>query len=152
MASSFTRATVVLMLFVARRAYADDAPLAGKPVDDEVASPSPSPPAESRRELNVIPIAGGDSDVGIGIGEVGDWARLQPGTGLYSWRLESQAFITFKLRDSDLIVPFQDYSLLLSQRNWGAEKRWTLDIRGSFTDESTLKFYGLGNASPLPAP
>jgi len=101
----------------------------------------------------VIPIVGGDSDVGIGVGEVGDWARLQPGSGLYRWRLESGTFITFKLRDqNDLIIPFQDYSLLLSERNWGPEKIWTLDVRVAFTDESTLKFYGIGNASSLPNP
>jgi hypothetical protein len=145
----FMRAAVALLLFAAHQARADDTPVVGKPADE---APRPQQPSQgSRRELNIIPIAGGDSDVGIGVGEVGDWARLQPGTGLYRWRLESQAFITFKLRDGDLIVPFQDYSLLLSERNWGAEKRWTFDIRGAFTDESTLKFYGIGNASPLPA-
>lgn len=143
-------ATILLSLSMMGRAGADQPPDAGKPTDD---TQSPSPQAGSRRELNLIPIAGGDSDVGVGFGEVGDWARLQPGTGLYRWRLESNAFITFKLRDDhDLIVPFQDYSLLLSQRNWGADKRWTLDIRAAFTDESTLKFYGLGNASPFPVP
>jgi hypothetical protein len=145
-------AAVLLLLTVTARAHAEDASDTREPAGD-VSVPGASPQAASRRELNLIPIAGGDSDVGVGFGEVGDWARLQPGTGLYRWRLESQAFITFKLRDdNDLIVPFQDYSLLLSQRNWGAEKRWTLDIRAAFTDESTLKFYGLGNASPLPAP
>jgi outer membrane protein assembly factor BamA len=122
-------------------------------------APSPTPAAApqagaqpAKRELNVVPIAGGDSDVGIGVGEIGDWARLQPGTtGLYRWRLETGAFISFKLRDdNDVIVPFQDYYLLLSQRNWGVERRWTLDIRASFTDETTLKFYGIGNASALP--
>jgi len=106
----------------------------------------------NRRELNLVPLVGGDSDVGIGVGEVGDWARLQQGEGNYRWRLESGAFITFKLRDEkDLIVPFQDYYLLYSLRNWGTEKRWTVDIRGSFTDETTLKYYGIGNASRAPA-
>jgi outer membrane protein assembly factor BamA len=142
------QAAAALLLFAAHHAHADDTPVAGKPAENV---PHQAPSASSRRELNIIPIAGGDSDVGIGVGEVGDWARLQPGTGLYRWRVESQAFITFKLREGDLILPFQDYSLLLSERNWGAEKRWTLDIRGAFTDESTLKFYGIGNASPLPA-
>lgn len=112
------------------------------------ATPKPNP---NRRELNLVPLVGGDSDVGIGVGEVGDWARLQTGEGNYRWRLESGAFITFKLRDEhNLIVPFQDYYLLYSLRNWGTEKRWTVDIRGSFTDETTLKYYGLGNASRAP--
>lgn len=115
-----------------------------------------APPAKksedgSGRELNVVPLVGGDSDVGLGFGEVGDWARLQPNEGLYRWRLENAAFISFKLRNGDdLIVPFQDYYLLYSRRNEGAEKRWELDLRVAFTDETTLKYYGFGNAAQLP--
>lgn len=125
----------------------DDGPAAG-----DASAPSAPKPDPTRRELNLVPLVGGDSDVGVGVGEVGDWARLQPGEGNYRWRLESGAFITFKLRDeNDLIVPFQDYYLLYSLRNWGTEKRWTVDIRGSFTDETTLKYYGIGNASPAPS-
>ena len=85
-------------------------------------------PKAGKRELNLVPLVGGDSDVGVGVGEIGDWARLQPGTGLFLWRLESGAFITFKWREQHLIIPFQDYFLLLTRRNWGAEKRWTLDV------------------------
>lgn len=140
-----------LLAIAAVPAVADETPIEKAPATPVPPAPPPPSPPPSRRELNLVPIAGGDSDVGIGVGEVGDWARLQPGTGLYRWRLESGAFISFKLREqNDLIVPFQDYYLLLSQRNWGAEKRWTLDIRASFTDETTLKFYGIGNASSLP--
>ena len=123
-----------------------DEPAAG---GSNAAAPAPSP---TRRELNLVPLVGGDSDVGVGVGEVGDWARLQPGEGNYRWRLESGAFITFKLRDEkNVIVPFQDYYLLWSLRNLGTEKRWTVDIRGSFTDETTLKYYGIGNASQAPS-
>lgn len=105
----------------------------------------------SARELNFVPLVGGDSDVGLGFGEVGDWARLQPNAGVFRWRLENAAFISFKLRDGrDVIVPFQDYYLLFSRRNEGAEKRWQVDLRVAFTDETTLKFYGFGNATPLP--
>lgn len=142
-------AAAVLAL-ASRAALADETPAGTSPIPSGTPEASASPPP-ARREFNLVPIAGGDSDVGLGAGEVGDWARLQPGLGQYRWRLESAAFITFKVRDgNDLIVPFQDYGLLLSQRNWGAEKRWTLDIRVSYTDETTLKFYGIGNASPLP--
>jgi Omp85 superfamily domain len=106
---------------------------------------------DSVRELNFVPLVGGDSDVGLGFGEVGDWARLQPNAGLFRWRLENAGFISFKVRDGhDLLVPFQDYYLLFSRRNEGAEKEWQLDLRAAFTDETTLKFYGVGNATPLP--
>ena len=108
-------------------------------------------PAASRghRELNIVPIAGGDSDVGVGFGEVGDWARLAPGVDPYKWRLESGAFITFKHR-AKFIIPFQDYYFLLTLPHLGAGGRWRLDVRPAFTDETTLKYFGLGNASPVP--
>jgi|HubBroStandDraft_6_1064221.scaffolds.fasta_scaffold254146_1 hypothetical protein len=104
------------------------------------------------RELNIVPIVGGDSDVGVGFGEVSDWAGMAPGYSPYKWRLESEAFITFKEQDGGLIIPFQDYSLLLTLPDLAPKKRLRLDIRGAFTDEATLKYYGIGNASVLPPP
>lgn len=121
-----------------------------RPAAADPAAASPSSTSPQERELNLVPLVGGDSDVGIGFGEVGDWARLQPNGGVYRWRLENAAFISFKLREGGIVVPFQDYYLLYTRRNEGAEKRWVLDVRLSFTDETTLKFYGFGNASPPP--
>ena len=116
-------------------------------------SASPKPGAQGpHRELNIVPIVGGDSDVGVGFGEVSDWAGMAPGYSPYKWRLESEAFITFKEQDGGLIVPFQDYSLLLSLPDLAPKKRLRLDIRGAYTDEATLKYYGIGNASVLPPP
>jgi hypothetical protein len=143
------RWSIAVLVFTCAPAFAEQTGADGANTES---SASPSTRNSTRRELNLVPLVGGDSDVGVGVGEVGDWARLQPGEGNYRWRLESGAFITFKLRDENqLIVPFQDYYLLYSLRNWGTEKRWTVDIRGSFTDETTLKYYGLGNASRAPS-
>lgn len=109
-----------------------------------------APPGGSHRELNLVPVAGGDSDVGLGVGEVADWARLEPGHPQpYKWRLENGAFITFNLQHDSLIVPFQDYYFLLTLMDLGPA-RTRLDIRPAFTDERTLKYYGIGNASKLP--
>jgi Omp85 superfamily domain len=105
--------------------------------------------AQSTREVNVVPLAGGDSDVGIGGGLVGDWAALAPGRPPFKARLEVQAFVTFKLQDGNQIVsPFQDYSLELIVPRLGPAERLRLDARISYTDESTLKYTGIGNASP----
>jgi outer membrane protein assembly factor BamA len=118
-----------------------------------VAAPAPSPPRQAaHHELNIIPIAGGDSDVGLGFGEVSDMAGMAPGYAPYKWLLQSQAFITFKEQDGVLVNPFQDYSLLLTLPDFDGHKRLRLDVRGSFTDEATLKYYGFGNASSLPPP
>jgi hypothetical protein len=116
-----------------------------------------APPASSSaapgaaHEFNIVPIAGGDSDVGLGIGQVSDVASLRPGPQVYHWKLESGAFITFKKRSGeDLIIPYQDYYLVLTVPNLTKSERLRFDVRPAFTNESTLKYYGIGNASPLP--
>lgn len=112
----------------------------------------PAPSSCSHRELNWVPVAGGDSDVGLGVGEVADWARLEPGHPQpFKWRLENGAFITFNIQHGDVIVPFQDYYFLLTWMDLGPG-RVRLDVRPAFTDERTLKYYGIGNASQLPPP
>ena len=45
-----------------------------------------------------------------------------------------------------------DYYLQLTLRDLGPGGRVRLDMRGSYTGRSTLKFYGLGNAAPEPPP
>ena len=112
--------------------------------------------AQKSRELNVIPLLGGDSDIGIGGGFVGDLARLAPGEPPYRWRLEAAAFLTFKLRSNEggnrgVILPFQDYFVVLTLPRIGPGGRVRLEIRPSFTDE-ILKYYGIGNASPPEGP
>jgi hypothetical protein len=116
-----------------------------------VPAPAVDGAARGKREFNFVPLVGGDSDVGVGVGQMSSWARLDPGPDLYDWRLESTAFITFKMRDGGPIVPRQDYFLLYSARELGASKRMRLDVRLSFTRETTLRFFGLGNAAPEPA-
>lgn len=104
--------------------------------------------AQSGRELNVIPVAGGNSDVGIGGGAVGDWAALAPGRPAFRWRLELQAFVTFKVQDGRAVLPFQNYSLELLVPHVGSARRLQLDARVAFTEEATAKYTGIGNASP----
>ena len=108
-----------------------------------------APPARSL-EFNIVPIAGGDSDVGIGGGEVADLARLDPAYHPYRWKLTSESFITFNRQDSKFVIPYQDYSLVLSLPELTSSRRLRFDIRPAFTDESTMKFYGIGNATRLP--
>ncbi|MES1165668.1 MAG: BamA/TamA family outer membrane protein [Verrucomicrobiota bacterium] len=115
---------------------------------DQPAAPQQAP---SHRELNIIPIAGGDSDVGLGFGEVADWARVEGGHPQpYKWKLENGAFITFNEQAGGLVIPFQDYYFLMTWLDLGPQHRTRLDVRPAFTDERTLKYYGIGNASQRP--
>ena len=103
-------------------------------------------------EFNIFPIVGGDSDVGLGFGQVSDLAHLGAVPEKYLWKVESGAFITFKTQNGGVVVPYQDYYLDLTIPELTKSQRLRLEIRPSFTNETTLKYYGIGNATPLPSP
>jgi outer membrane protein assembly factor BamA len=116
-------------------------------------APVTPPPAEPRRvELGIVPLVGGDTDVGLGFGQLSTIAALDPDYKPYRWAVESAAFISFKARNTSqasLFIPYQDYYV-----QWTApflmNKRLRLEARPSFTRETTQRFYGLGNASRAP--
>jgi len=98
-------------------------------------------------EFNIIPIIGGTSDIGIGIGEFSDLARVSRGADPYLWNIESAAFVSFKHSTEGWQVPFQDFYMKITvPRFLGSGMQ--LEVRPSYTWESTLGYYGLGNASP----
>jgi outer membrane protein assembly factor BamA len=108
---------------------------------------------EKKTELNFIPVVGGDSDIGLGLGVVGDLARLQPDYTPYRWRLEVAALLSGRLASGGepFTIPFQDYYLLFTLPQLTASRRLRLELRPSYTDERIQRFYGVGNASPEPA-
>lgn len=112
---------------------------------------SGSGPSLGKKELAINPVVGGDSDIGLAIGQLSSWARLASGPEVYAWRIETGAFVAFKYR-TEVVVPLQDYYVLFSLPRTGPHDRLRLDVRASFTQRATLKFYGIGNASPEPPP
>jgi len=124
-------------------AAADEPAAASAP---HLAAP-PAGPKEPATEIDGVPVVGGDTDIGFGIGELSGVARLEDGFTPYRWRVETGAFISFKLKDSRLDVPYQDYYALFDAPLPGLR----LMVRPSFTDEGTQGYYGLGDASALPA-
>lgn len=98
-------------------------------------------------EFNIIPIVGGTSDIGIGFGEFSDLARVSRGADPYLWNIESAAFVSFKSSNEGLQVPYQDFYMKMTvPRFLGSGLQ--LEVRPSYTWESNLGYYGLGNASP----
>jgi hypothetical protein len=108
---------------------------------------------QPNRELNFIPVLGGDSDIGFGVGGAGDLAALTDGNPPYRWRLDAAGFVTFKTRPGrGLVLPFQDYNLQLTMPRLGPGAALRMEARVAFTDEQTLRYYGIGNASPPEVP
>src|SRR5664279_1938185 len=85
--------------------------------------------AAEKHELNFFPIVGGDSDVGFGLGQVSDIASLGATEGTFRWRIEDAAFVTFKVRDGSVIVPFLDIYALLTVPSFGPGGRFRLELR-----------------------
>ncbi len=127
----------------ARPAFAED------PLNPSNLATNPS--ADTSRphnEFNIFPIVAGSSDIGIGAGYVAGLARVEKGYDPYVWNLESAGFVTFWY-DNGIELPFHDlYFKLTVPRFFGPVR---LEIRPSYTWETTLKYYGLGNAAQAPS-
>jgi outer membrane protein assembly factor BamA len=106
----------------------------------------------SHYEFNLIPVAGGTSDIGIGGGYFLGLAHMAPRQIPYAWNLESAGFVTFARDPSGgIIVPYQDdYLTLTVPRFLGSPLE--LVIRAEHSWETTLGYYGLGNRSSASLP
>jgi hypothetical protein len=113
-----------------------------------LAAPPSGQTDESARKLEyaIVPLAGGDTDIGFGGGALGSVARVDPAIRPFVWRLEGSAFVTVKRADSGVSSPYQDAFVQLTVTNL-LEGRARLDIRPSYTRENNLRYHGLGNAS-----
>jgi hypothetical protein len=103
-----------------------------------------------KTEFTILPVVGGDSDIGIGVGYIMSLARVAPDVEPYWWRLESAGSLTVKPVDGGVEVPYVDDYLLLKLPHV-IENRLSTTLRVSYTREAFLGYYGLGNASPKPA-
>jgi len=105
----------------------------------------------ARTEFNLVPVAGGDTDIGVGAGYFAGLARLQKGVEPYLWNLESAGFVTFKPRDGGgVLLPYQNVFVRLTiPRFMGRAMR--LELVPEYSWE-TLSYYGLGNASTMTQP
>lgn len=100
-------------------------------------------------EIGGVPLLGGDSDLGFGGGGFGSIARFEPGYAPYRFRIEMAGAITFRPSEDGLQLPYQDLYALLTMPQL-ASKRLRLEARISYTRETTLNYYGIGNAVPAP--
>lgn len=105
--------------------------------------------AKEGTEFTPVPLVGGSSDVGIGGGAMVSYAVTRPGFSPYVFRLELFSMTTMKGRDDGLYVSYQDHYFMA---HWPhvIKDQFSFKVRASFTRESALRYYGLGNVSHLP--
>ena len=101
-------------------------------------------------ERALVPLAGGDTDIGFGGGFIGHLARPAVGPAPFRWKLEGAMLATFKLHEGfELEAPFQD-AYVMFVRNGLLGGLLRMELRAAFTRETNLRYYGLGNASVDP--
>lgn len=109
------------------------------------------PQDTTRDTTDVVPIAGGSSDVGVVLGAVASFSRVPPNRGLYAWKVDASAVAAADRIDGKLDLPYQEafvkitYTRLLGTRAM-------LTLRPSYMWEKRVYYYGIGNASVDAAP
>ncbi len=107
---------------------------------------------EQRHHLEVdpVPIVGGDTDVGWGGGAVVSLAQHDPGFSPFRWNLEMSAMTTVRPPASGGAweFPYQDYYASFRMPHLLRDEV-ALEAVGSYSDEHTLKYYGLGDGSKV---
>jgi Omp85 superfamily domain len=117
----------------------------------DAASDDADPAHANDTEFSVVPFVGGSSDVGFGGGYIASLAQLRENHDPYLYRIDTTSSVTFsKARDGRLRVPYADVFLRWSYPHL-IRNRLGLELRASYTRETNLGYYGLGNAARLPA-
>lgn len=140
---------VLALVFAASAANAERRAQGSAQRDERKAEPQPSKTAEEKKksdsELAAVPFVGGDSDMGWGGGFIASWARMSPRYDPFLARIEVATVVTAR-KDERIELPFTD-SYVLFDLPHVLPNRLRLRLRFSYTRETRLKYYGLGNAS-----
>jgi len=133
--------------FAAITALAVAQPVMAQPDDQDDAEP-PKDEGRSKREIGLLPLIGGDTDIGIGVGALGSVAMFDAAHHPYRWQLQFSAFVATK---SDVTSPSYEDAYAQITFPQLMDKRLRLELRPSFTRDTTLRFFGIGNDAPAPA-
>ena len=103
-------------------------------------------PGPEAGEFNLLPIFGGSTDIGLGGGYFAGYTRMKPGFEPYLWSLDSAALVTFKPGDGGgVAVPYADLFVKWTVPTTLAGQPLRLEVRPSYTAETTILYYGIGN-------
>lgn len=108
------------------------------------ATASPVP----QTDVNVVPVVGGTTEIGFGGGGFAGITRTVQDVQPYIWNIEAVAFATFK-SENGFKSPFQDAYVKLTVPRLFGKIPLRMELRPSYTWETNIAYYGLGNASPF---
>lgn len=131
--SAWLSVTAILSMAAMSSAHADD--------------DTGEPAGAATRETGILPLIGGDTDIGIGVGTIGSVAMFDGTHHPYRWQVQFSAFIATK---SGPMSPSYEDSYALITLPQLLDGRLRLELRPSFTRDTTLPYYGLGNDAPAP--
>ena len=77
------------------------------------------------------------------------FSRREPGLEPFVYRIELVSLTMFKSMNGSLRVPFMDNYVDVSLPHL-LDRRLKLQVRAAYTRESTVKYYGVGNAAAVP--
>jgi outer membrane protein assembly factor BamA len=113
---------------------------------DATSSSSHASDTGGHTQFNLAPVVGGTTDIGFGVGEFSGAVRVKKGYDPYVWNIESAGLVTFKDGGTGIVVPYQDLYVKLTVPRF-LTSRTRVEVRPSYTSESTLNYDGMGNAS-----
>ncbi len=104
-------------------------------------------PQKERLEWKLLPVAGGNTDIGVLLGTLGVASELSADPSIpYRWQLLGQLALSFKLGPGGLYLPIQDH---FANFDWidvpGRHVR--LLFAAEYASAINAGYYGLGNAS-----
>lgn len=102
----------------------------------------------SKSETGLLPLIGGDTDIGLGIGAIGSVAMFDATHHPYRWEIQFSAFAATK---SSITSPSYEDTYVRITFAELMNGKLRLEIRPSFTRDTTLPFYGIGNAAAAPS-
>jgi len=96
----------------------------------------------ANRETGILPLVGGDTDIGIGVGAIGSVAMFDSTHHPYRWQVQFSAFVATK--SGPLSPSYEDSYVQLTLPQLLHDKL-RVELRPSFTRDTTLPYYGIGN-------
>ena len=109
-----------------------------------------APPGDGKTDPNFVPIGGGSTDIGAGGGFFAGLTRQKRGYVPYRWDIQSAMFAAARIENGGPLLSYLDAYVKATVPRLG-EAPLQLELRPSVTRETTLDYYGMGNASTAQA-